>query len=79
MGEGLVLCGKDIEVLGLALCPLKGLVRGEVRTLIGEHAGEHLARVLGRDRAVVSCRGIWVEGRVDIEHVGLASTRVAAT
>ena len=45
-GQGLVLGGEDAEVLDLALCPLEDLVRGEVCALVGEHAGEHLARAL---------------------------------
>ena len=77
-GQGLVLGGEDAEVLAVALCPLEDLVRGEVRTLVGEHAGEHLAGALLGDRAVVSCGGIRVEARVDVEHVGLAPA-VAAT
>ena len=45
-GQGLVLGGEDAEVLCLALGSLEGFVRGEVRALVGEHAGEHLAGAL---------------------------------
>ncbi len=44
--QGFVLGGEDTEVLGVALCPLEGLVRGKVGGRVGEHTGEHLARAL---------------------------------
>ena len=66
--ESLVLGGEDAEVFFLALRSFEGFVCGEVRALVREHAGEHGARALQCDRAVVAGRGIWIKRGV-IDHV----------
>ena len=59
-GQGLVLGREDTEVLDVELCPFERLVRGKVRTLVGEHAGEHLVRALLDERAVMSTVRPWL-------------------
>jgi hypothetical protein len=66
LSKRLVLGSEKTEVVCLALCPLQGLMSRKVGTLVGEHSGEHLAGALLDERAVVSCGGVGVEGRVDV-------------